>query len=44
MRVMRPLRVPSAAWSIGYGTPYRFDGMDLYANWGGAQFTVSSPK
>jgi len=38
-RVMEPLGIPEAAWSIGYGTPYRVDGLELYATWGGGAFT-----
>jgi len=38
-RIMGPLGVPRSAWSIGYDTPYSFDGLTLYANWGGGSFT-----
>ncbi len=38
-RVMRPLGIPDQEWSIGYGRPYRVDGLDLYANWGGGAYT-----
>ncbi len=26
-------------WSIGYGRAYEVDGLELYANWGGGEFT-----
>ncbi len=39
-RVMRPLGVPDEEWSIGYGRAYEVDGLQLYANWGGASFTA----
>jgi CubicO group peptidase (beta-lactamase class C family) len=38
-RVMRPLGVPDDEWNIGYGRAYKIDGLDLYANWGGAGFS-----
>ena len=38
-RIMRPLEIPASEWSIGYGHAYEADGLDLYANWGGAAFT-----
>lgn len=38
-RVMRPLGIQDTGWSIGYGRAYLTDGMDLYADWGGAAFT-----
>ena len=38
-RLFDPLGIPEAAWSIGYGQAYHVDGLDLYANWGGAAFT-----
>jgi CubicO group peptidase (beta-lactamase class C family) len=38
-RVLRPIGVPDADWSIGYGKPTQMDGLDVYANWGGASFT-----
>ena len=38
-RIMDPLGIPASDWSIGYGRPYEVDGLNLYANWGGAQFT-----
>ncbi|MDH7570913.1 MAG: serine hydrolase domain-containing protein, partial [Armatimonadota bacterium] len=39
-RVMRPIGVPDDEWQIGYGRPYRVDGMELYANWGGGSYTT----
>jgi CubicO group peptidase (beta-lactamase class C family) len=38
-RIMRPLGIQETEWSIGYGRAYRTDGMNLYADWGGAAFT-----
>ncbi len=38
-RVMRLIGIPDQDWSIGYGRPYRVDGLDLYANWGGGSYT-----
>lgn len=38
-RVLGPLGIPPAEWSIGYGRAYDVDGLKLYANWGGAAFT-----
>jgi CubicO group peptidase (beta-lactamase class C family) len=38
-RLFDPLEIPESQWSIGYNTPYHVDGMDLYANWGGAAFS-----
>ncbi len=38
-RVFRPIGIPDDEWNIGYGRPYRVDGLDLYANWGGGNFT-----
>jgi CubicO group peptidase (beta-lactamase class C family) len=39
-RVFDPLGIPESAWSIGYGTAYAVDGLSLWANWGGANFTA----
>jgi len=39
-RVMEPLGVAEEAWSVGYGQTYTVDGLDLVANWGGANFTA----
>jgi len=38
-RIMDPIGVPEDAWSIGYGRAYEVDGLKLYANWGGGEFT-----
>ena len=37
---MDPLGIPERAWSIGYGRAYDVDGLQLYANWGGASYTA----
>jgi CubicO group peptidase (beta-lactamase class C family) len=34
-RMMRPLGVPDAEWSVGYGTVTTIDGLPLVATWGG---------
>jgi CubicO group peptidase (beta-lactamase class C family) len=39
-RVLDPLGIPEAQWSIGYGRAYEVDGLKFYANWGGASFTA----
>jgi CubicO group peptidase (beta-lactamase class C family) len=39
-RVYDPLGLPAAAWSIGYARAYDVDGLSLWANWGGANFTA----
>jgi CubicO group peptidase (beta-lactamase class C family) len=39
-RVMDPIGVPEDEWSIGYGRAYQVDGMALYANWGGGEYTA----
>jgi CubicO group peptidase (beta-lactamase class C family) len=38
-RVLRPIGVPDADWSAGYGQTFRVDGLPLVAPWGGAAFT-----
>jgi CubicO group peptidase (beta-lactamase class C family) len=38
-RIMDPIGVSEEAWSIGYGQAYEVDGLDLYANWGGGEYT-----
>lgn len=38
-RIMRPLGIRDSEWFIGYGRAYKTDGLNLYANWGGAAFT-----
>jgi hypothetical protein len=37
---MQPLGIRDSEWSIGYGQSYETDGMNVYANWGGAAFTA----
>ena len=39
-RIMKPIGVPDAEWSCGYGKTYRVDGLDLVANWGGGGITA----
>jgi CubicO group peptidase (beta-lactamase class C family) len=39
-RIMGPIGVTGRAWSIGYGRAYELDGMRLYANWGGGEYTA----
>jgi CubicO group peptidase (beta-lactamase class C family) len=39
-RVLDPIGVGEAEWSIGYGQAYDVDGLKLYANWGGGGFTA----
>lgn len=39
-RVFDPLGLSEREWSIGYGRAYEVDGLELYANWGGAAFTA----
>jgi CubicO group peptidase (beta-lactamase class C family) len=39
-RVFDPLGLPASAWSIGYGRAYDVDGLSLWANWGGANFSA----
>jgi CubicO group peptidase (beta-lactamase class C family) len=39
-RVLDPLGIPEKEWSIGYGQAYEVDGLELWANWGGASFTA----
>jgi CubicO group peptidase (beta-lactamase class C family) len=38
-RILDPIGVPEDEWSIGYGRGYEVDGLELYANWGGGEFT-----
>jgi CubicO group peptidase (beta-lactamase class C family) len=38
-RIMQPLSVPGAEWSIGFQQPSQLDGMKLYATWGGAGYS-----
>jgi len=39
-RILDPIGVPETAWSIGYNRAYEVDGLRLYANWGGGNFTA----
>ena len=39
-RVMRPIGAKDDEWSIGYGRTYSVAGLNLVANWGGANFTA----
>ncbi|MDO8539180.1 MAG: serine hydrolase [Opitutaceae bacterium] len=39
-RVMRPIGVPDAEWSVGYGQTVTVDGLPLVASWGGGGFTA----
>ena len=39
-RVMRPLGVPDAEWSVGYNQTIVVDGLPLVAAWGGASYTA----
>jgi CubicO group peptidase (beta-lactamase class C family) len=38
-RVMRPIGVPDAEWSVGYGKTFVVDGLPLVAAWGGGAYT-----
>jgi CubicO group peptidase (beta-lactamase class C family) len=38
-RVMRPIGVPDAEWSVGYGKTFVVDGLPLVATWGGGAYT-----
>ena len=38
-RIMEPIGIDEEEWSIGYGSTYQVDGLDLVANWGGGSFT-----
>lgn len=39
-RVMRPIGVPDAEWSVGYGQTQVVDGLPLVSGWGGGGFTA----
>jgi len=39
-RILRPIDVPDAEWSAGYGKTFRVDGLPLVASWGGGAFTA----
>jgi hypothetical protein len=38
-RVMRPIGVPDADWSAGYGKTFTVDGLPLVGTWGGGAYT-----
>ena len=38
-RVMRPIGVPDADWSVGYGQTFMVDGLPLVGTWGGGAYT-----
>jgi len=39
-RVYERIGIPGDHWSMGYGRAYELDSMQLYANWGGGNFTA----
>lgn len=39
-RVMRPIGVADAAWSVGYGQTFTVDGLPLVGSWGGGSYTA----
>jgi CubicO group peptidase (beta-lactamase class C family) len=39
-RVMRPIGVPDAEWSVGYGATVTVDGLPLVGSWGGGSYTA----
>jgi CubicO group peptidase (beta-lactamase class C family) len=39
-RVMRPIGVPDAEWSVGYGKTVTVDGLPLVGSWGGGGYTA----
>lgn len=41
-RIFRPIGIDDAEWSIGYGVAYPTDGLQLYATWGGGDFTADA--
>jgi CubicO group peptidase (beta-lactamase class C family) len=41
-RIMRPLGVPDAEWSAGYGTETTVDGLPLVATWGGGSYSPNA--
>jgi CubicO group peptidase (beta-lactamase class C family) len=41
-RIFRPIGVDDDEWSIGYGIAYPTDGLQLYATWGGGEFTATA--
>lgn len=41
-RIMEPLGVPDAEWSMGYGKAYPLGGMQLYGTWGGGSYSPNA--
>jgi CubicO group peptidase (beta-lactamase class C family) len=41
-RIMVPLGVPDAEWSVGYGTTTTLDGLPLVATWGGGSYSPNA--
>ena len=41
-RIMRPLGVADAEWSVGYGTTVTVDGLPLVATWGGGSYSPNA--
>ena len=39
-RVMRPIGVTDAEWSVGYGQTFQVDGLQLVPSWGGGNYTA----
>jgi CubicO group peptidase (beta-lactamase class C family) len=39
-RIMRPLGVSDADWSVGYGQTFAVQGLPLVASWGGGSYTT----
>lgn len=39
-RVMRPIGVPDAEWSVGYNKTFTVDGLPLVGSWGGGSYTA----
>jgi CubicO group peptidase (beta-lactamase class C family) len=41
-RILRPLGVPAAEWSVGYGSLTTVDGLVLVATWGGGSYSPNA--
>lgn len=41
-RIMGPLGVPEAQWSMGYGKTFELDGLKLHAAWGGGAYSPNA--
>ena len=41
-RIMGPLGVPDAEWSVGYGTSTTVDGLPLVGTWGGGSYSPNA--